>query len=206
MDEAFRILCMLAVPVFTFVLVVLGYSLIRFRRRGRQPEDGAPIHTHKGLVAAWFLITCSLTLLVIIFPGTTGLLALRAMGMEEPDLVVKVDGMRWGWRVTYPQYGVTTFNNLVLPVDRRVKFEVTSLDILHAFWIPAFRVKIDAVPGMVTMATAKTTETGNPDTDPGFRLQCAELCGLGHALMQAPVRVVEHEEFEEWIEQQAPRR
>jgi cytochrome c oxidase subunit 2 len=77
-------------------------------------------------------------------------------------------------------------------------------DVLHSFWVPAFRVKIDAVPGMFTKVTATPNELGSFDDDVNFRIQCAELCGVGHATMQLPVRVVERAEFDQWLTEQKP--
>ncbi|MCL6650066.1 MAG: hypothetical protein K6U89_17260 [Chloroflexi bacterium] len=112
--------------------------------------------------------------------------------------VVRVEGARWLWKISYPQYGVTS-RELVLPVGRRVRFDVTATDVLHSFWIPAFRMKIDAVPGMTTRVFITPTATGSFEDNFHFRLQCAELCGLGHNLMRSPVRVVDPAEFEAWV-------
>ncbi len=202
-DDAFRVLMVLATPVFTFVLATLAYSVFRFRRKGEPVEDGPPVRSHKGVLGTWFFATTALTLLVIVFPGLTGLLELRDLASQEPDLVVQVEAGRWFWRVTYPEYGVTSTKEMVLPVGKRVRFEVTSMDVLHAFWVSAFRVKIDAVPGLVTTTSASPNRTGTFEDDSGFRLQCAELCGLGHSIMDVPIRVVEPSQFEAWVAQQA---
>jgi len=203
-DGAFRVLLVLAIPVVTFVFAALVYSVLRFRRRLGQSEDGPPIRSSGRVLGAWFLATTALTILVIIFPGTTGLLELRGDAREEADLVVQVEGFRWGWKMTYPQQGVTSYSELVLPVGQRVRFEVTSVDVIHAFWVPAFRMKVDAVPGRVTAINATPDQAGYLQRDSGFRLQCAELCGIGHSVMMVPVRVVEPTEFDAWVAQQGP--
>lgn len=140
-------------------------------------------------------------MLVIIHPGFTGLNQIRANEGEAPDLTVNVTGQQWVWTFEYPDAEVMTVNELVLPVDKRVKFNVTAPpnDVLHSFWIPAFRTKIDAVPGLETHASAKPTRVGEFNEDVNYRVQCAELCGLGHAKMQARIRVVEQDEFDAWI-------
>ena len=79
-----------------------------------------------------------------------------------------------------------------------------SHDVIHSLWIPAFRGKIDAVPGITTKVTATPDLLGTFEKDVNFRLQCAELCGAGHALMSMPVRVVERAEFEDWLSEQRP--
>lgn len=201
-DHAFWVLMVLSVPVFCFVLATLGYSVFRFRRKGDpgEPlEDGPPIRSHRGVLSTWFVVTTALTILVIIFPGITGVLDLRERASQPPDQIIQLTGVRWAWLATYPEYGITITDELVLPVDNLIKFEVTSTDVLHAFWIPAFRMKIDAVPGLITTITATPNETGTYDSNFNFRLQCAELCGGDHAGMVLPVRVVERDEFEAWV-------
>ncbi len=195
-DDAFRLLTLLSVPVFAFVLAVLLYSLARFRVRGEPQQDGPPLHGRGPVPWIWLLVTTALAVYVIFNPGLRGLAELRAN--PTADLVVRVEGSRWLWRISYPQYGVTT-REVVLSVGRRVRFDVTATDVLHSFWIPAFRVKIDAVPGMTTRIFVTPTATGSFEGNFHLRLQCAELCGLGHHLMHSPVRVVEAIEFEEWV-------
>jgi cytochrome c oxidase subunit 2 len=207
-DHAFRVLMHMAVPVFAFVVVVLLYVALRFRARGGVAGDGPPIYTHGAGVAAWFLATSALTIAITVYPGITDLLELRRREAQPPEVLVRVEGMRWAWQVTYPQYGVTTLEEMVLPVGKRVRFEVTSrdTDVLHAFWVPAFRVKIDAVPGLVTYTTAVPTKVGSFHENSAFRIQCAEMCGVRHAYMVMPVRVVPEEEFKAWLALQRQRR
>lgn len=198
-DHAFRWLMRLAVPVFTFVVSVLLYSVLRFRVRGTTPQDGPPVHTHGAGVATWFFVTTALTVTITIFPGAIGLIDIRRREHQTPDLIVQVKGSRWVWQVAYPQYDVSTMQEMVLPRGKRVRFEVTSTDVVHSFWVPAFRVKIDAVPGLVTNTTAVPTHLGSFAENSTYRIQCAELCGTNHAIMMLPVRVVEEEEFEKWL-------
>lgn len=198
-DGAFRVLLYLGSPVFGLVIAVLGYSLWRFRSDG-PAEDGAPIHGVGALPKAWFALTAALCGLMIVWPGLTGIAELRAHA-ENPDMVVKVSGARWSWTVEYPDSGVkvTGREPMVLPEGERIRFEITAVDVLHAFWVPAFRLKVDAVPGMTTVVTVNPDRLGDPETDAAYRLQCTELCGLQHASMAMPVRVVSHDDFESWV-------
>jgi cytochrome c oxidase subunit 2 len=202
-DGAYVTLGVLAVPVVALVFATLGYSVLRWRSRGAPTEDGAHVVTHGPVVATWFLATAALTAVVIIHPGVTGMLKLHPTD-RHTDLVVKVDGMRWMWRVTYPDQQVTATSEMVLPVNKRVRFDVTSSDVLHAFWVPAFRMKVDAVPGRVTTVYATPNKLGNFEDAYSFKLQCAELCGLGHGVMHIPVRVVDDQAFAAWVAQQQP--
>jgi cytochrome c oxidase subunit 2 len=196
-DSAFHFLTVLAVPVPAFVLSVLAYSVIRFRSTGPD-QDGPPVHINRSWAIFWLAWTSGLTLFVIVFPGITGMLELRHHAHEHPDLVVQATGLRYTWVLTYPEQGIQSVE-LVLPVDTHVRFDVTATDVIHSFWIPAFRIKTDAVPGLVTTVSANTTITGDYATDPQFRLQCAELCGLDHNKMRLPVRVVSKQEFSTWV-------
>lgn len=202
-DDAFRTLMMLAVPVFAFVVAMLFYSILRFRQWGEPSKDGPPIRSHGPFIVVWVLISTALTVVMIIHPGITGMKGLREQADKKVDLVVQVEGSRWSWKITYPQYKVLSRNEIVLPVDEHIRFEVSATDIMHAFWIPAFRTKIDAVPGMVTKVYATPKEVGAFTTDHRLRLQCAEACGLLHDKMMVPVRVVEQKEFDAWLAQQA---
>ena len=198
-DEAFRLLVRLAVPVFAFVVSVLVVAVARFRVRGRPEGDGPPVWGSPRVVGAWLGITGLLAMGIMVNPGLVGLSELMAGHRHDPDVVVRVEGSMWAWKVSYPGSGIEAAPEIVLPVDRLVRFEVTSIDVIHSFWVPAFRVKIDAVPGRVTEAYVRPTRVGEFETDPAFRLQCAELCGFGHAGMRMPVRVVPEEEFRSWL-------
>lgn len=200
-DEAFRLQMVLAVPVFTLVIAALVYSVLRFRARGEPTEEGPALHTSTPLAATWVAVSTALCLTVIVNPGIVGLHALRAHAQHQPDLVVRVEGSQWAWRISYPEHGVSSYR-LVLPKDRLVRFEVSSTDVIHSFWVPAFRMKIDAVPGMVTTVYATPDRTGVYEKDSTLRLQCAELCGMLHSRMTNPVTVMEPQEFDAWIAQQ----
>jgi cytochrome c oxidase subunit 2 len=204
-EGAFRILTIMAVPVAALVVTVLLYGIFR---RGYQelPGDAVPYEGKGAVPMAWFLGSAALTALVIVYPGLTSLHVVTAHE-HHPDVSVKVEGIQWTWLVSYPDAGIENVRELVLPVDSTVTFDVTSRDVLHSFWIPAFLMKIDAVPGLTTTMSLRPIETGDYDMDPTVRLQCAELCGLSHAGMSIPVRVVTASEFDAWkrqrLEQQA---
>lgn len=198
-DKAFNFLGVMGLPVFAFVVSILIYSLYRFRAKGEADGDGPPIRSSAVVYLLWLPITGVLAVAILIYPGITGVAELRA----DPtvDLVVQVEAEQWNWTFIYPEYGITIqkADQLVLPVDSRVRFEVTSRDVVHSFWIPAFRMKVDAVPGRTTTLYLTPTKTGTFDDDYMMRLQCAELCGTGHARMRAGVTVVEQAEFEQWL-------
>ncbi len=196
-DDAYLLLLALGVPVFTFMVAMLFYSAFRFRARGQPTEDGPPIKGSPSVVVGWLAITSVLALTILINPGFVGLANLR--GEPSADVVIEVEGQRWFWTITYENGGVSV-DELVVPVDTRVRFNVTSVDVLHSFWVPAFRTKIDAVPGRTTELLITLERIGTGADDFNLRVQCAELCGLGHTVMAMPVRVVEKAEFDSWID------
>lgn len=197
-DESFYILLVLGLPVFTLVVAVMIYSLIFFRAsKSNILEAGTPIHGHTLFSLVWLGVTGGLCLTVIVHPGLTGLA--KFQGNRTADLVVKVTGRQWAWDIAYPAYNVSNVNELALPVNQRVKFEIASTDVLHSFWIPAFRDKIDAVPGRVTEMYITPNKLGSTQEDAMLRVQCAEICGMGHAPMAMPVKVVSANDFKKWI-------
>ena len=198
-DEALEFLIVMSIPVFTFVVAALVYSVFRFRDRG---EAKVTVPSERSVSTAymiWLGVTSLLAITILVHPGITGLAAIRDRPVA--DLEVEVVAEKWNWDFTYPQYGITLRNatELVLPVDTRIKFSVTSTDIIHSFWIPAFRMKIDAVPGLETVMYVTTTETGSFESDGNVRVQCAELCGTGHARMRTSLVILERQEFDEWV-------
>jgi cytochrome c oxidase subunit 2 len=196
-DAAFRLLMRLAAPVFALVVTVLVVALARRRGHGDPPPDAVPGPEHPAVPRAWFGLTAALAAYVIYNPGLVGIHEMR--GDPQADLVVRVEATSWSWEAVYPDAGVRS-RELVLPVGRRVRFEITSRDVLHSFWIPAFRTKVDAVPGLRTMLLVTPTAAGTSAAHDAYRLQCAELCGTGHDTMRASVRVVDEETFRRWLQ------
>jgi cytochrome c oxidase subunit 2 len=209
-DEIFLILVAMGTPVFAFVIAVIAYAVLNFRSKGPE-ETGATFLGVGTGPRVWVGITSALALLVMIYPGMTGLAALskertgNGWGEYDAELVVHATGYQWFWQFEYPESGVKVQgagNELVLPVDTVIRFDVDAADVIHSFWIPAFRLKIDALPGRTTFMTVKPTELGSYNEDAAYRIQCAELCGLDHSGMLFPVKVVSQDEFKEWVNSQ----
>lgn len=200
-DHAFRLMTYMGSPVFGLVMAGLVYSILQWRSngpaRGGPAEDGPPIKGTNWVPKVWLVATTALALTVMVYPGLTGLAEMRRD--RTFDMTVRMTGQRWSWNAEYE--GGFISDELVLPVDRRVKFEVTAPagDVLHSFWVPAFRNKIDAVPGMVTTTYLTPSVLGDGKTDVAYRVQCAELCGLMHGRMAMNVRVVPQAEYDQWV-------
>ncbi len=193
-DFSLKLLLAIGAGIFALIVAVLIYSAVVFRQRAGDTADGPPIQSNAFLVAAFFFIPLGL----VLWSATFGAVELseveRGPPSGEDELVVKVTGFQWAWLFEYPELGVES-GELVLPVDRSVLFKITSTDVIHSFWVPEFLVKKDAVPGMETELRVLPTRIS------GYRVKCAELCGLGHTTMVARVKVVAEAEFEQWVEE-----
>ncbi len=196
-DEAMLLLQYLAAPVMGLVLAVMTWSVIGWRSEGgAHREDGAPLRTNRTVVTLWLVITSALAIYVVINPGFVGLAEIR--GEPTQDYVIELQAQQFFWEVTY-ENGATALDELVIPEGKRVRYDIISKDVLHSFWIPAFRIKIDAIPGISTTTYATAEAEGTFEDDVNLRVQCAELCGAGHANMAIPIRVVSDAEWNEYI-------
>lgn len=200
-DDAFMVLTYLATPVFGVVIAAMVVSVLNHRSNGPN-EDGQRILGHGRVPVIWFAVSSLLCVVVIIYPGIWGIIELAKN--DDADMEINVTGQMWSWTVEYPESGVRVLGaqEMVLPKDETIKVNIVSLDILHSFWIPAFRLKLDALPGDQKTLYITPNAIGDP-SDSAYRLQCAELCGVGHAIMAMPVRVVEKAEFDAWLKEQA---
>jgi cytochrome c oxidase subunit 2 len=203
-DGAILLILRLAVPIFAFVGVVVVYTMLRFRPRGDEAEDSPVQHrSHAGFTWGWVSATSALTVLVIVHPGITGLSEIWELSDAEDPLAVAVTARQWEWRFSYPEQRISDSTELVLPVDRPVRFRLRSEDVVHGFWVPAFRIKEDIVPGETRELVVTPNRTVSSTTSPQARAQCAELCGAGHAEMRSPVRVVSERRFAAWVRERA---
>jgi cytochrome c oxidase subunit 2 len=202
-DTLYDVLMIASVPMFVLVVSTVLYCVYRFRMRpGEEDMDGPPIHGHTKLEVVWTAIPAMLLLglctysYVILHDAEKAPAATAA----QKELQVRVVGEQFAWSFFYPgENGGKEIASpqLYLPKDRSVKFTVQSKDVLHDFWVPAFRWKIDAVPGIDTHYRVTPKRLGN------YEIVCAELCGLGHATMRQTAHVVTPQEFQDWLGKQA---
>jgi cytochrome c oxidase subunit II len=185
----------LAAPVAAFVYAAAAYSLIGWRHRGNQdepPEDGPPLRGNSMVTAIWLGVSSVLVLALLAW----GLSVYSSEEVTHPDtLQVNVTGQQWLWTFNYPGTGVNT-RTLVLPVNRPVQFNVTSVDVTHGFWPAALGVQVDANPNVVTVIRSTPDKLGN------FTVRCSQLCGLYHSFMYAPGSVVTAAQFSQWLHSQ----
>src|SRR4051795_12756461 len=188
-----------------FVLALLVIVVVKFNARANPVPSRT---THNTLIeVAWTLVP--VLILVGISVPSFRLLFLE-LDVPKADLTIKATGKQWYWSYSYPDHGKFEFdslmsqdkkprllgvdNEMVVPVNKVVRVQTTGADVIHAFAVPAFGVKIDAIPGRLNETWFKATKVGM------FYGQCSELCGKDHAFMPIAVRVVNDQEFAAWVE------
>jgi cytochrome c oxidase subunit 2 len=185
------------------VTSVVLYCAYRFRvRPGEEDMDGPPIHGNTRLEIVWTIIPAILMLSLCTYAYVTLKNAEDAPAAASQELKVRVVGEQFAWTFYYAGTGgakEVASNQLYLPVNRSVRFTVQTKDVLHDFWVPAFRWKIDAVPGVNTHYRVTPIRQGS------YAIVCAELCGLGHATMRQTAHVMTGEGFNAWLSRQRKR-
>ena len=196
------VMAVLAAPVLLFVWVYFAYALIVWRRRPGDDEDGPPIHGNTRVQATWITATAVIVLGLFVF-GTVQLIVPAGAGAGEgpsptwtPNtnniLQVQVIGQQWAFTYRFPQFGGMESTQLLLPKGEQVRFNVTSLDVIHSFWAYQLGVKADANPGVNNVAFAKPQQLGS------FTVRCNELCGIWHGAMFNYGHVVTPAAFQAW--------
>jgi cytochrome c oxidase subunit 2 len=200
-DNLFDVLLVVSVPIFVLVEVVVLFSVWKFRMRpGEELKDGVPIHGNTKLEVVWTTIPA----LLLVGLCSYAYVVLRDIEKAQPNtMVVNVTGEQFAWTFEYPpeRSGAkpVSSDQLYLPKGRPVRFNVRSRDVIHDFWVPNFRMKIDAVPGITTHYRITPTRLGT------YAVVCAELCGLGHAAMRDNAHVITPAAFRAWMaKQRAP--
>jgi cytochrome c oxidase subunit 2 len=191
-DRLLDVMIVLSSFVFSIVMVMLGYSIMRWRARPGDESDGEPIHGNTKLEIAWTAIP---TVIVLIGAVYSWIVLDDIEARDSDRMVVDVYSQQFAWSFEYPEEGVRT-TELHVPVDRQVEFKLHALDVIHSFWVPEWRIKKDNVPGITTRAIV------TPDKEGEFSVVCTELCGVGHSTMRRRVVVESQQEFDQWIAQQ----
>jgi cytochrome c oxidase subunit 2 len=196
-DTLWDVLVIASVPIFVLVAVVVLFSVLEFRvRPGEENLDGPPIHGNTRLEVIWTALPAILIIGLVTYAYIVLHDIEKAPAAGNPERHVTVTGQQFAWSFAYNEGGKKfTSAQLYLPVGESVKFDVRSKDVIHDFWVPDFRMKIDAVPGITThyRITPKSNAIGDHD------IVCAELCGLGHAYMRQTAHVLSKADFQAWV-------
>ena len=200
----------LITAITIFVLILLVIVVVKFNARSN-PVPSKTTH-HVGIEVAWTIIP--VLILVAVAVPSFRLLFLQ-LDIPKADLTIKATGKQWFWTYNYPDNGAFEFdsimlqdnerkpdqprllavnNEIVVPVNKVVRVQTTASDVIHAFAVPAFGIKIDAIPGRLNETWFKAEKEGM------YYGQCSELCGKDHAFMPIAVRVVSDQAFATWVE------
>ncbi|RMD92296.1 MAG: cytochrome c oxidase subunit II [Calditrichaeota bacterium] len=182
-----------AAAVFFFVVTILSiFFAIRYRRRGKRELTPGISHNTR-LEITWTVIP-SLLFIVVFLWGFNGYLKMRVIPKDAME--VRVTAQKWFWSFDYPE-GVNSVGELVVPAGQPVKLVMSSQDVIHSFYVPDFRVKMDVLPNRYTMVWFEAPVPGE------HQLFCAEYCGKGHSEMLGKVRVLPEREYEAWLQANA---
>ena len=185
----------LGVAVFAAFAVVLGLGLARRRAPGEPPPDGREQPPfNRWLVYGGVVIP--LAIILVVFVATIRAMRFVPTSAPADAMVVEVTGHQWRWEIHYPDEGISTTNELHLPVGRTINLQLTSADVIHSVWVPELGGKMDALPDGVNTLVLEADRPGV------HRSQCAEFCGLHHADMKLQVVAEPAERFDAWIEDQ----
>jgi len=177
--------------IVVVVVTVLFLYALKFRAKPGDNSIPKQVEGNTKLEILW-TVTPFLLILSIAVPLVRTELALAEI--PEDAMKVKVTAHQFWWEFEYPDHGIVTSQDLVIPVGEKVSFELTSKDVIHAFWVPALGGKMDTNPDNVNYMWLKADEPGV------YQGRCTELCGASHALMDFKVKAVPKEEFEQWVE------
>ena len=231
-DELFRVLLAIGTMLLVGMTAVVIYSLIRFRRRDGDQQDGPPVEGNLSLELFWTAIPAVVVLFLgiysyDIYDRMGGMTDLNAHGMDhhaaelasvrqsqpgdeeriwggiapasgnEAVLPVEVTALQFAFVFHYPDQNITS-GELHVPSGQAVELRMKANDVIHAFWVPEFRIKQDIIPGQPTVLTFTANQTGD------YPIVCAELCGPYHGGMRSHVVVDEPESFATWVETNTP--
>ncbi len=188
-DNLFYFELIVSTILFGGVVAAMVYFTFRYRRRSAT-EVPTAVHENLLLEISWVVIPTILVLLVF----NWGFKSYVDLSVSPPDsYVIKVRAKQWLWEFEYPN-GTTAVNELRVPVDRPVRLEMSSVDVLHSLYIPAFRVKHDVLPNRYTSVWFQATRAGE------YHLFCTEYCGTQHSGMLAKTMVLSQTDFNKWLE------
>jgi cytochrome c oxidase subunit II len=200
-DTLLNVMIILSCFVFAIVMVMLGYCVWKYRAKPGDESDGEPIHGNTKLEITWTVIPT----VIVLFGAVYSWIVLSDIESEAADrMPVNVTAQQFAWTFNYPQDNgkVVSSKTLVVPEGRQLDLKLTSLDVIHSFWVPEWRIKRDLVPAGPGGNDVDNSVVVTPDRVGTYNVVCTELCGFGHSTMRALVRVVPESEFESWLAKQ----
>lgn len=188
-DALFYFILYAGLIMLGIVVVLSAVFVLKYRRSKRAKTSGVDHNT--ALEIIWTLIPTVLVIIVFIW-GFRGFMTMNIVPKDAIE--IKVTAQQWFWSFAYPD-GINTINELVVPVNKPVKLLMSSKDVIHSFFVPQFRVKMDVLPNRYTITWFEATRQGT------FNLFCTEFCGKGHSEMIGTVKVVGQAKYDAWLEE-----
>jgi cytochrome c oxidase subunit 2 len=181
----------LVTSIIFFIIVVFGtaYFIYKYRKKGKN-EFTADISENRTLEIVWTVIP-TILVFIIFFWGFRTYLKMHVPPAESIE--IKATGQKWFWQFDY-ENGASSTNDLVVPVGKPVQLLLSSQDVIHSFYVPNFRIKMDVLPNRYTITWFEASHEGEYD------LFCAEFCGTGHSKMIGKVKVISEREYKEWLD------
>jgi len=189
LDGLYLFLCGVSVLFLVLIFGLILYFAIRYRSTSRRARSRA-VHGNVWMEATWFAVPLLLTLVMF---GWGATLYFETATPPSDAMTVYVVAKQWMWKLQHAE-GRREVNELHVPTDQPVRVLLTSEDVIHSFYVPAFRIKMDAVPGRYSQTWFQATETGT------YHLFCAEYCGTDHSRMTGRVIVMEPAAYQSWLE------
>ncbi len=192
-QHIYALVTWISVVIFLIVAGLLAFAVFRYRARpGQEHEIPKQVHGNAVMELVWTIIP-AIILIFIAVPTWSGIFR-AAHPPAEGNFPVEAIGHQWWWEFRYPEHGVVTANELVIPVGKPVVVHTKSVDVVHSFWVPRLSGKIDSFPD-------RTNTLWFTPEQPGIYYgQCAEFCGTSHANMRFRVKVVTPQEFDAWVQ------
>jgi cytochrome c oxidase subunit 2 len=196
-DHVYDIMVIVTLGIFGLVTAILVAALVLFRERRGETRVAPPVHGHHGLEIIWTAIPA------VIVIALTGI-SWKALNDNEggkADMHITVWGQQFDWNYDYPDLKLTQIHQLVVPVGAKIDFSVQSKDVIHGWWVPAWRVQINATPGQTNQLRVTPTKIGD------FKVVCTFICGSGHPVMGTNVKgsipqrikVVSQQDFDAFV-------
>ena len=187
-DALFYFILYASIAMFVLVVALMTYFMFRYKRRGSETTTSGVAHNFK-LELLWSIIP-TILVVIVFFWGFKVFMKMHIVPKDAYE--ISVTGQKWFWSFDYPN-GASTVNDLVVPAGKPVKLLMSSKDVIHSFFVPDFRVKMDVLPNRYTLIWFEAPNPGE------HNLFCAEYCGTSHSKMIGRVRVLEKVEFDKWL-------
>ena len=203
LDSIFYVILVITGIIFVGVWFTLVFFVIKYR--GREGRRAAYIQGNNKAELIWTLTPAVIVVGLAVGSQAVWSRVKNPANFPKDALELRIEARQFAWAITYPgvdgvlgsEDDFTKYGELHVPVDRPVSFELTSVDVIHSFFVPEFRLKQDAVPGLITRAWFEATRVGE------YELACAELCGVAHSFMRAKVIVHSQDEYDAWLAEES---